>query len=245
MKKYFCRAVFVSGLLVCSGVAQAFQLSPIARVMTPKGKEAIAEFRLINDAQDPIAAEVKIMKRTMSADGQDTLTDVTDEFSLFPAQTIISPSDIKMVRVQWLGNPDLTEESAYRIIAEQVPVNLEQKSKGRSAQIQIMLKYIGSLYVRPEGLKSHLQVVTAKVGSNKAGKTLQLTVANKGKRHTLVKDVVLKVGEIELKAEDLKGFAESNILAGVERTYQIPYPAKLGGANLNLNTIKLTYRESD
>jgi fimbrial chaperone protein len=234
-------------LLLNLTAAEAFQFTPIAQTMRPTGKGQTAEFRLINDGNDPIAVEVKIMKRVMTSTGEDELTDVTDEFSLFPAQAIITGNDAKLVRVQWLGGPDLTQENAYRIIAEQVPVNLENKTKGTGAQIQVMLKYVGSLYVQPEGAKSNLVIMGAKTSSDKNnGKVLQLTVANKGIRHTVVKDPVLVVGNVELKAEDLKGFVDTNILVGTERTYAIPYPAKLSGAgNLSPDTMRLTYRESD
>ena len=235
-------------LVAClsTSAVQAFQFTPIAQTMRPKGPKATVEFRAINDGKDPIAVEIKVMKRAMSSAGEDVLTEVTDEFSLFPAQAIISGNDAKLVRVQWLGGPELPQENAYRIIAEQVPVNLEQKAKGTGAQIHVMLKYVGSLYVQPEGAKSDLKLMGAKIGSDKSGKTLELTVANKGTRHTVVKDPVLLVGAVELKGEDLKGFGDTNILVNTERTYAIPYPAKLGSnASLALDAMKLTYRESD
>ena len=244
MRKNLYLGVLALATFLNGPVAQAFQFTPIAQTMRPTGKGQTAEFRLINDGNDPIAVEVKVMKRVMTATGEDVLTDVTDEFSLFPAQAIITGNDAKLVRVQWLGGPDLTQENAYRIIAEQVPVNLEHKTKGTGAQIQVMLKYVGSLYVQPEGMKSNLVVTGAKASSDKTGKILQLTVANKGTRHTIVKDPVLMVGTVELKAEDLKNFVDTNILVGTERTYNIPFPAKLSG-NLSSDTMRLTYRESD
>jgi fimbrial chaperone protein len=250
VKKICLTAAFVLiGLMLTAAVSQAFQFSPISRVFSPTGKDRVHEFRVTNEGNDPIAVELKILKRKMDVKGEDVLDENEDDaFVIFPTQTIVMGGNSKKIRVEWLGGPDIDVEQPYRIIAEQVPVDLEKRSANQGAMVQVMLKYVGSVYVRPDGLKSQIVIHGARVETLDGKRVLTLEMENVGARHTLIKDPVLKLGGVELAKEDLAGFSDSNILARTNRTYSIPLPAKLSGiaaTTFDSSTLEFTYRESD
>lgn len=239
-------------IIVCacgfSSRTGAFQFSPITETLRPAGSGSTKEFAAINDSKDPIAVEIKVMKREMTKSGEDVLTETEDEFSIFPLQTVVMGGNSKKVLVKWLGDPALDVEKAYRIIAEQVPVDLEKRNASSGAQVQVMLRYVGSLYVQPEKAKSNLEIRQARKGLSADGKktVFLLTLENSGSRHTIVKDPILQIGNVELTSAELGGCAGSNVLAKTTRTFEIPIPAKLSSINsFKLADMQLKYRESD
>jgi fimbrial chaperone protein len=246
----FTCAIALIGLMLGASGAQAFQFSPISKVLTPSGAKRRHEFKVTNEGGDPIAVEFTIRKRAMDEKGEDIMAaEEDDQFIIYPAQTIVGGGKSKRIRVEWIGDPDIDVEQSYRIIAEQVPVDLEKRTGDQGANVQVMLKYVGSLYVRSEGMKSQVLVRAARVETVEGKKVLTLETENVGARHTILKDPVINLGGgVELVKEDLVGLADNNILARTKRTFSIPLPAKLGalGASLFVPTIpELTYRESD
>ena len=249
-KTSFACVVFLIGLMLGASGVQAFQFSPISKVLTPSGAKRKHEFRVPNEGKDPIAVEFTILKRAMDEKGEDIMAAEEDgNFLIFPAQTIVGGGQAKRIRVEWIGDPEVDVEQSYRIIAEQVPVDLEKRLGDQGAMVQVMLKYVGSLYVRPDGLKSQVLVREARIETVEGKMVLALEIENKGTRHTILKNPVLKLaGGVELVKEDLVGLSESNILAQTKRTFRIPLPSKLGAMGSELlksSALELTYRESD
>jgi len=244
-----CFIVALMGLLLTAMPSQAFQFVPISETFSPTGKDRIREFKVANDSNDPIAVELKVLKRKMDINGDDILDQAEDNnFVVFPAQIIVMGGNSKKVRVEWVGDQSIDVEQSYRIIAEQVPVDLEKRSGNHGAKVQVMLKYVGSLYVQSEGMKSKLLVHSASIETTGGKKVLKLVTENIGTRHTIIKDPVLKLGGVQLVKEDLAGFYDNNALAQTKRTFSIPLPAKLFGmasTSFDSNAIEFTYRESD
>jgi len=239
------RSIFLGLLLLvlCTPGAGAFQFTPFSDSIKVS-KESEKQFTVVNSSDAPIAVQVTLHKRAMDGQGEDVLTDGEDDFLLFPPQMIVPPGGTRKIRVQWLGAKDIESEQAYRIIAEQVPVNLERLDQGNGAQIQVMLRYVASLYVRPDNAKSNIVLRSlSKDKDAKGNATLKLTVENTGTRHSLLEDIKLSVGGAVLVTADLPGIADNNVLAKTSRTFVIPLPAKLKNIS-TLSNAELKYRES-
>ncbi len=244
MKKFKGFLLFAFFLGIFSGSSWAFRLVPFSATLEPSGQGASHGFKVTNDSSEPIAVEVTIKGRQMGFQGEEKLIDeAEDDFVLYPPQFIVPPQGTQTINVQWIGEADLKEEKAFRLIAEQVPVNLQKPDKKEAARVQILLRYVGALYVTPKGAKSKIIVEAVKETKNKKGeRQLSVVLHNQGNRHTLLEDITLKLGNLTLKGDQLKGMKGENLLAQTRRQFLIPYPK---GLTTLEGAAKVEYNEGD
>ena len=82
---------------------------------------------------------------------------------------IIPPKEKRAVRVSYSGPGNLTKEKAYRVIAEQLPVKVDDKTKRRSG-IQMLMKYLAALYVTPDNADAKVDISEIKSGEKKSAR---------------------------------------------------------------------------
>ena len=113
------------------------------------------------------------------------------------------------------------------------------------AGIQIVMKYIGNIYIVPKGIQPEVTIESVRVDkTGDVSPKLNLTFRNQGTSHTILRDLTLDMtqendaGEtvtIRLKPEDLRGVAGENILAGHRRLFQIPLPPGLQDGDIEVS----------
>ncbi len=223
-------------LMFAPAPAEAFKFSPIEMVFAPAGRGATRTFQITNAHDQPIAVEIRIAARDMSLSGEDVLGDAEDSFVVFPAQALVLPGKSQSVRVQWIGDPSPERELAFRMLVEQLPIDLVREP-GDGARLKLLVRYIASLYVAPRGVKA--EVVLESAGRKTAaggGAMLAVVLRNRGTAHSLLRRLTLTVtgqarsgGEVSvaLTAEQLDGMIGQNLLAGHRREFLLPWPAKL------------------
>jgi fimbrial chaperone protein len=218
-------------LLVCTLDARAFTLVPIRMEFTPSGSGAEQAFHLENDSSNTVAIEVSMLTRQLDLDGKETNAPAEDDFLVYPPQVVLKPNQVQTVRVKWLGTRKPEKELAYRILAEQLPVKLEKDKTGHS-RINVLLRYLGSVYIVPKGSKADVILESAAPQTDAAGKRqIVLIFHNRGKAHGLLSDLQLKIeaGDktVELGSEALPNIAGQNILAGQKRRFMLSWPEGL------------------
>ena len=217
-------------LLAATQPAHAFKLSPIVMDFAPSGREANQSFRVENDSEQRVAIQISMLKRDMELDGKEINSDGDNDFIVHPTQILLEPKSTQTIRIKWIGERNSDKELAYRIVAEQLPVNLT-KEKQTGAKIDILVRYLGSVYIVPKGAKS--EVVLDSISEQQANETNQLIMVlhNRGSTHTVLRDLRFKFQAggktIELGPEELKGIAGENILAGKKRQFTLPRPVGL------------------
>ncbi|WP_207476684.1 fimbrial biogenesis chaperone [Arenibaculum pallidiluteum] len=230
-------AGFVLGLLAGIPAAQAFRLVPIEIEFAPSGRGATQIVRVENDRSDPAAIEIRMMGREMTADGEDRLTPADDSFVVHPAQIVLMPGQGQSVRVQWAGPSAPDRELPFRLVAEQLPVDLGA-APPQGGQVRLLVRYVASVYVAPQGARPDVQVARA---NSAPGGMLELVLVNRGTAHRILREPVLTVSgggrSVTLQGEALKGLGGENILAGVERRFLLPWPGGLpqGAITASLN----------
>lgn len=197
----------------------AFNFSPMSQTIElGEGKKG-GQFLIDNEGKTKIAVELTVKERKMDEDGEETLLE-TKDVSIFPPQIIIPPGEKRTIRVQYVSKEELTAEKSYRVIAEQLPLKVDEKTKDQ-AGIQMLMKFVAALYATPAGAKSDVKVVS----QTSNGKELDLLLENKGNRHQLLNNPLIKylyAGEKgELRAGELGGLTGENILAGQKRRFRI------------------------
>lgn len=214
--------------LMLALTSRAFTLKPMSATLDPKGYGAAKTFRLENESSNQVAFQVTIVSREMDVDGKETLKPVTNLFTIFPPQGVIAPGQNQSVRLVWEGPSKLAEEQCFRIVAEELPVNFTPPEQDR-AQIRILLRYEGTVYIRPKRAKAELKVE----GLTKTSTNLwQLVVANTGNaHHNLTNPSLTLTGpdgrKTEVSTNFLAAINGENILPHHTRNFLIALPPQL------------------
>jgi fimbrial chaperone protein len=189
-----------------------------------KDKNKYSLFYLENDSDQPIAVTATLLKRSMDKNGVESNEKILDELTIYPTQLIIPSGEKRSVKVTWVGKTIPNIETSYRLVAEQLPIDIE-KSKKKNASIKVLLRYVAALYVSPEDVSSEITLKKFEVDE----KNVIFTIDNAGKKHQVLSKLEMKVfgkQSVELSSEDLKGMSGENVLAMSERLFSFPRNGK-------------------
>ena len=208
---------------------------PIIATVTPAGPGATVSFTLTNSSDSKTPIQVAIYRREPDIDGKEKYEESKDSgelFQIFPAQVILNPKEQRTLRVTYVGDPKLKEELAFRIIAEEFPINVTDPKKiikKAVASIAVMTKYVGSLYVTPLGKQADMQV-EASMKKSGANTQMELLMKNKGTEHFILKNPKITVvttsdgKAYSMPIESINAIGTQNVLAGRTRRFTIPWP---------------------
>lgn len=226
---------FLAAFVVCE--AFAFTLAPFRASLAPVGKDATKLFRVTNTQKKSIAVQISALTRDIDINGKETTQKADSHFVIYPPQMILAPNESRSVRVQWVGDTNIAEEKLYRLVAEELPVKLDDKQDGNV--LNMLIRYEAALYITPEKVAEDVQVDSVKP-VNKAGKKyVEVVFANAGKSHSRLRNLSLEfAGEGGSKAsltkEALQGVAGETIMPGKKRRFLIAWPKGLKGDQLSL-----------
>ncbi len=207
-------------LLVTS--VYAFKFYPLNQTIYPH-KNSSTVFFIENNSKKNVGVQLKILKRNMNELGKENNTPVSSsDFMIFPPQAILKPGQKKTVRITWTKGSVPKKELNYRVVAEQLPIDFNKNKKKKGASINILLKYLGALYIAPKEAES--KIVSRIVG--KKGGNLTVEFENLGNKHQILKNLKIKFyndkgKEVVLQKNSLKGVNGENILANSKRKFSI------------------------
>ena len=148
-------------ILAAAAPALAFEMTPLELGLDPAGRKSAGSFRIVNFDARPIAVEVGVFTREMTDEGSDILRPADDDFIVYPPQMIVMPGQTQTLRVQYVGDPVDGVERAYRLIAEQLPIDLGDERDRDGGSITLLVRYVASLYVGPPSASPALRVIAA------------------------------------------------------------------------------------
>ena len=139
--------------------------------------------------------QISVVRREQAEDGTETLPEADDAFLVFPAQLILLPKEKRTVRVQWLGPVKPEKELAYRLVAEQLPVDLGRAGDTENS-LRLLVRYQTAIYIVPSGIRSNvprdLVVQRAEPSRDQNGQqTMDVYVANYGLAHVQIRNAQL------------------------------------------------------
>jgi fimbrial chaperone protein len=103
----------------------SFSLSPMSQSIDPQTKIKQGQLLLDNPTELPMAIEIRATERVQNPDGTEEMPD-TSEIMVYPPQLIVPAKEKRTIRIQWTGQTPKSEK-AFRIIAEQLPLEVEEK----------------------------------------------------------------------------------------------------------------------
>ncbi len=169
-----------------------------------------------NPGSETIPVIFKVLTRVQKSDGSEDNKETSD-IAVFPPQMLLGSGQKKAVRVTYRGDTNFTQEKAYRVIAQQVPVNLKSE---KSAGIKMLLKFQNALYVQNKDYKSNVAISSFKNTKDK----LRVTIFNSGTKHQYLHNLSIKFTKgkevLKVDADELKKLEGQNILAQSKREYE-------------------------
>jgi fimbrial chaperone protein len=241
MKKLFIVFLFLAAVFPLF----SFQFEPITQDFTPSGTNSRRSFIAVNPGDSPIPVKISMVHRDMDIYGKETLTSADNLFFVFPSQFVLPASSSQTVRVQWRDPSPVQIELPFRIIAQQLPIAMEEAQSG----VTILLTYQGSVYVTPAEFRYGITVNSVKKGTFPDGSdALVIQLENTGNTHMLMNNPVVTLTQttasgsrlrLELTGDSLTGLNDQNILAGKQRIFTVPWPEGLESGDLDA-TISLT-----
>ena len=229
--------IIVGLIAIAPQVNASFEFSPIIANLKPSGSGASSAFTVTNTGANRIPVQVSIVAREPDIAGKEVYKEtekVNEMFRIFPSQIVLKPKETRTLRIRYVGSPKVKSELAFRIIAEELPVNVSDPGKVYTtavAQVNITTRYIGSLYVTPSGAAPNVSVDVKRVEI--PGKNLELTITNRGTSHQVIKSPIVRIKpirggkEIVLPATEVKSLVNQNILSSKTRKFNLAWPSNL------------------
>jgi len=214
-------------LLVIPVVASAFQLVPMSAVIETEAPSPVVVFTINNTTSEAIAIQLRTVTREILPDGTEINGDAREQLQVFPSQLILSPGTSQTVRVRWIGAATPEREIPFRLVAEQLPINLDRTTEDASG-VQFMLRYRATVYVRPPGTAPEIVVVD--VATDPEAETVTITAENRGTRHQSFPEGRIGLAatdgagepEVILPMSEIDAFIPVNLLPGRTRRVVVP-----------------------
>ncbi len=221
-----------------AGFAQSVQ--PMVYELEPIGSKSSIDLRIENTKNSPITYEINAVKITHDEYGNETQTSGENDFLIYPPQTLILPGKRQIIKVKYIGEPQLELSQTYRILANELPVNL---SGGENSGVSVAMNFSTLCNVSPANSTPEISV--AKLEQASDGKW-SITIANDGTRFVRLTETVIEVSNIN-DAKDKKVFRNEYIsdlfdknLVAPKSILKLTMPAIEG---FDLETTKITISE--
>jgi fimbrial chaperone protein len=173
----------IVALALSASAAHAMSASPVHIEMSSTGSAGRSQVTVTNDATTALPVEVNVRRMTLDVEGNQTLGNPGDDFLIFPPQAIIPPGSMQVFRLQWVGEPLITESHSFVVTMSQVPVKLPQNKSA----VQVVVAFGVVVNVAPPQGHGALRVVGTSIAAGKSGKRHpSIMVENATKTHALL-----------------------------------------------------------
>lgn len=236
--------IIITAILFAIGASSisALSMEPLTHVFGTSTGGRMHTYRVTNTQDREIAVRMRITTRDQLPDGREERSSADEEWLVFPARMTLSPGQSRAVRIQYTGPAGLEREKAYRVIAEQLPIDVSE-GEIRSG-INVLFRYEGSAYVREGRFSPDIVVADAsREFDGEEFKGIRVRLENRGTTHGILHDITLRLtrsdseGEVleeqTFSEEELPLIGGRNILAGraIEEVIPVPDTWKQGSVN--------------
>lgn len=148
--------------LIIAGAAWAMRVSPMVSELTTSGAGSAARIEVGNVGSASLPFETRITRMDIDADGNMTETDADEDFLVFPSQGVVPVNGRQVVRVQWIGEPNIDTSRAYYLWVRQLPVATDPNATedGGAVSVQVLYTMKALIVVAPPGAEPKVEVVS-------------------------------------------------------------------------------------
>jgi fimbrial chaperone protein len=188
-----------------------FSVSPIRLDLGPNVRSGVITVK--NEGKNKLSFQLKAMAWTQDAAGADQYAD-TGDLIFFPKLMTIEAGEETLVRVG-ARKPVVPVENAYRLFIEELPGPVEAVPEGKSARINVLLRFGAPVFVTP--LKPVDSAEILDVGLAKG--TVAVSIRNTGNRHQMVQGVQLKGTDAQGAEVYALTLADRYLLPGTTKSF--------------------------
>lgn len=155
--------VFVAAL-VLTPVAWAMRVSPMVAELTTSGAGSVARIEVGNAGSAAMPFEATITRIDFMDDGSLVESPADEDFLVFPPQGLVPVGGRQVVRVQWVGEPNIDTSRAYYLTVRQLPVSTDVEAGEAdtpSLAVTVLYTMKALLVVAPPGAEPDVHVVSA------------------------------------------------------------------------------------
>jgi fimbrial chaperone protein len=222
----FFEVLLLVGFVFPLSVHAGISVSPLSATLNlDKARSHLLIVTNTNPNQ-AVAVRVRAVHWQLDEKGRDVRSP-TDALVLFPFQFILPAGGRRSIRVSPRISLSPEVEQSYRVLVQQVPVDLTGNNEAHSG-IRLMTSYATAFYIAPSKPFSQLEIESSTKEENK----LSFTLVNKGNAHTHLHRLSITVIQDgrEYLIEDpevLKGIYNENLLANSQRDFTLNWPKSL------------------
>ena len=178
-------------LAACWGQAAFAQsVQPMVYQLETIGASSSTDLTIENTKSSAITYEMVAVKVSHDEFGNETRTDAEDDFLIYPPQTLIAPGKKQIVKVKYVGDPELELSQAYRILVNELPVDL---SGGENSGISVSINFSTLCNVVPTNSSAALEVIEL---GQAEGDKWSITIENSGTRFSRLSETIVEVTSI-------------------------------------------------
>lgn len=240
-------AALVAGLLFITA-AWAMRVSPMVSELTTSGAGSAARIEVGNVGTAALPFETRITRMDIDADGNIVETPADEDFLVFPPQGLVPVSGRQVVRVQWIGEPNIEVSRAYYLWVKQLPVATDPTvtESGGAVAVQVLYTMKALIVVAPPGAEPKVEVVSvrpamvtppapeidpsltggATVAQPPAEPGVEVVVSNSGKRYALMSGATWVIEGTDVSGQAYRRELNSD---EVSKTVGVGYLAPGGG----------------
>ena len=148
---------------ITATAVEAMRVSPMVAEISSRGAGSSARIEVQNLAAKALPYETRITRISFDENGKLVETPADEDFLVFPPQGVVPVRGRQVIRVQWVGDPDIDVSRAYYVGIRQLPVELEEGASGDlAAQVQVVYHMKSLVTVAPPGATADVSVVSAR-----------------------------------------------------------------------------------
>ena len=166
----------IAVLTMTVNTSHAQRVEPMVFELASTGTKSTTSLRVSNNKSSPLTIEVEPTRISLDDEGNETRTLAEDDFLIYPPQSILQPGKTQVIKVKYIGDPNIDISKAYRISVKQVPVDL---GLGDTTGVGLLLNFNTLANVIPAKAKAELSVVDIEQGEE--GNWV-VTIKNSGNR---------------------------------------------------------------
>jgi len=179
--------VMVLGL---SPLVSAQSVQPMVYELAAIGAQSSTDLAIENTKSSPITYEMTAVKVTHDEFGNETRVDAEDDFLIYPPQTLVQPGKKQIVKVKYVGDPELEQSQTYRILVNELPVDL---TGGENSGISVAINFSTLCNVVPLGSSAALEVIEL---SDAEDNKWSVTIENTGNRYSRLTETTIEFSSL-------------------------------------------------
>lgn len=204
--------------------ARAMSVSPTHVELRSAGSESRAQVVVRNNSNAPLPVEASLKRLVVDRNGKSRATAPSDDFLVFPPQTLIPPGASQVFRITWVGEPLLDSSQSYQLTLSQIPVRLNTSNN----RVQVVMAFGVVINVAPPRGQAQLDLIGAGLTrSAKGGRNPVITVRNPSRVHALLPKSTIRLAGEGWSTTLTPSFLDQNVGIGLvqpgkERRFVLP-----------------------